>query len=308
MARNFRELLEERWDSGARICVGLDPVLEKLPQSVLQFEEPISYFLSRIVVATADTALCYKPNIAFFARYGTRGLRQLHGTLSCIRSMAPHVPVILDGKRGDIGATNHGYVAEAFEDYRADALTVSPYLGAEALGPLLEQKDKGIFVLCKTSNKGSAEFQDLSVEMTDESFNEIAQAFPADHDGTVVMRHMPLYQYVAYRVGLWNRAHRNCGLVVGATYPAQLKLVRESAPFPWILVPGVGAQGGDLEAVVRNGLDRQRKGLIVNASSSILYASSERDFPEAAYCELEKLTKAFNAVAFPPGSFVDTRV
>jgi orotidine-5'-phosphate decarboxylase len=227
-------------------------------------------FNREIVEATADIVCAYKINVAFYEAHGTEGIRALRRTIAIIRTVAPNVPIILDAKRADIGNTNAGYVSAAFSFFLADAITVHPYLGAEALQPFLEQKDKGIIVLCRTSNPGAGEFQDLRVNGE------------------------PLYQVVARRVANeWNR-NGNCALVVGATYPEELYQVRRLAGDIPILIPGIGAQGGDVEKTVTAGKDNRGQGMIINSSRGIIFASKGADFAEAARRETAKLRDLIN--------------
>jgi len=234
----------------------------------------ITMFNKAIVGETRDFACAYKPNFAFYMAHGSDGLKALYQTIACIRIVAPTVPVILDGKFGDIGNTNAGYVKLAFEYLGADAVTVSPYLGGEALQPFLDCKDKGIFVLCRTSNPGAGEFQDAR------------SRFDACYRS--------LFQHVAYQVAKsWNK-NGNCGLVVGATYPDELREIRELAGDMPILIPGVGAQGGDVEKTVKAGKDSRGKGMIINSSRGIIFASKTEDFATAAGREAEKLHNLIN--------------
>lgn len=243
--------------------VGLDTDPGRIPESVAPGEaaaERVVEFNRRIVEATAGVAAAYKPNAAFYEALGVDGVRTLEETVAAIRQSAPDAAVILDAKRADIGSTNTGYAAAAFDQLGADAVTVHPYLGGEALAPFLERAEKLIFVLARTSNPGAGEFQDLE-----------------DRDGT------PLYRHVARAVaGSWNAAG-NCGLVVGATYPDELRAIREDIPptMP-ILIPGVGAQGGDVAAVVAANRDGGSDAFLIAASRSIIYASPTDDFAEAA--------------------------
>jgi len=268
--RNFMEMLHAKWDEGKFVCVGLDSDPTKIPESVGKgtvSQEQIVEFNSRIIDATRDLVCAYKPNIAFYATYGIPGWHALRNTIDWVNQVAPEIPVILDAKRADIGNTNRGYVAEVFDVLGADAVTVNPYFGAEALQPFLERKDKGIIVLCRTSNKGAGEFQDLTV---------LGQG--------------PLYRVVAQHVASeWNK-NGNCALVIGATYPAELAEVRGIVGdgFP-ILIPGIGKQGGDLEKTVNAGRDSKSQGMIINSSSGIIFASDGEDFAEAARRETEKL-------------------
>jgi orotidine-5'-phosphate decarboxylase len=256
------ELLAAHFAEGRHLVVGLDTDPGRIPESVAPGAPPaerVVEFNRRIVEATAEVACAYKPNVAFYEALGVDGFRALEETVAAIRSAAPDAAVILDAKRADIGSTNAGYVAAAFEQLGADAVTVHPYLGGEALAPFLERTDKLIFVLARTSNPGAGEFQDLV------------------SDG------VPLYRHVARAVANnWNAAG-NCGLVVGATYPDEMRAIREDIPptMP-ILIPGVGAQGGDIAAVVAANGEAGSNAFLIAASRSIIYASPADDFAEAA--------------------------
>jgi orotidine-5'-phosphate decarboxylase len=238
------------------LCVGLDPEIDKLPGDLagLPPAEAVLAFNREIVAATADVAACYKPNIAFYEALGPDGLRALQETLALIPD---EIPTICDAKRGDIANTMRLYARAVFDVYGFDSVTASPYLGQDALEPFLSRKDRGVFVLCRTSNPGAAQIVDLPVEGR------------------------PLYLAVAERIRTWNE-NRNVGLVVGATYPDELARVRAACPELPILLPGVGAQQGNLEAAVAAGIDRERMGLVVVAARQVLYASSGPDFPRAA--------------------------
>ena len=252
------------------VCVGLDPEPEKLPAILRHRPQAILEFNRAIIDATADLVCAYKPQIAHYAAVGAED--QLLETIRYIRERAPGVPVILDSKRGDIGSTAEKYAREAFERFGADAVTVNPYLGRDAAEPFLAYKDKGVIVLCRTSNAGAREFQDLQVGGR------------------------KLYEIVAEHVAReWN-VHGNCLLVVGATYPEELAAVRACAGEMTFLVPGVGAQGGDVERVVRQGRNAKGRGLIVNSSRGILYAGSGEDFAVAARRATLELRAAINAV------------
>jgi len=270
--RNFREMLENQWEKGNFVCVGLDSEHTKIPQAARRqtAEQTIYQFNCSIVRATVGLVCAYKPNIAFYEEQGVEGLSALIRTTAFIREIAPGVPIILDAKRADIGNTNKGYVRAAFEVYGVDAITVHPHLGAEALEPFLEEKDKGIIVLCRTSNPGAGEFQDLLVNGE------------------------PLYRFVARRVAKeWNK-NGNCAVVVGATYPEELREVREIVGDIPILIPGIGAQGGDVEKTVKAGIDSRKRGIIVNSSRGIIFASERSDFAEAAAQETKKLRDMIN--------------
>jgi orotidine-5'-phosphate decarboxylase len=254
MERNFKELLEKKWDEGKFLCVGLDADLEKIPESFKGHDagETILNFNRAIIDATKDLVCAYKPNSAFYEAAGDGRFFALRDTISYIQEVSPEIPVILDAKRGDVGNTNRGYVESAFEFLKADAITVHPYLGREALEPFLTRKDKGIFVLCRTSNSGAAEFQNLIL------------------DG------IPLYRQVAEHVHkIWN-ASGNCGLVVGATYPEEIREIRRDAPTVPFLIPGVGTQNGDLAKSVRNGKDARGRGFILSISRAIIFSDDVR--------------------------------
>ncbi len=271
--RNFRQLLEGQWDKGNFLCMGLDSEYEKIPKGARRatIGETLVAFNRSIVDATAGFACAYKPNSAFYEAYGAEGWAALKETIEYIRSAAPEVPLILDAKRADIGNTNNGYVKAFFDDLGADALTVHPYLGREALAPFFERKDKGVIVLCRTSNPGAGEFQDLQIQ------------------------ERPLYQVVAETVATkWN-TNNNCSLVVGATYPEELRDVRAIVGDIPILIPGIGAQGGDLEKSVRAGRDARGKGFILSTSRAIIFASSGEDYEDAIRAKAQEYDRAIRA-------------
>jgi orotidine-5'-phosphate decarboxylase len=240
--------------SGSMLCVGLDPDPDRLPEALRGEPDAIERFCTEIVDATADLVCAFKPQFAHFA--AQRAEAELESLCAYIRDRYPDVVLILDAKRGDVASTAVYYAAEAFDRYGADAVTVNPYLGTDAATPFLERG--GVLALCRTSNPGSGDLQDLCV------------------DG------VPLYRRVAAMVATRWSAIGECGLVVGATFPAQLAEVRTVVGDLPILVPGVGAQGGDLEASVRGGATGHGTGLIVNSSRSVLYASEGEDFAQAA--------------------------
>lgn len=265
--RHFTELLRSQWDGGKFACVGLDSDLGRIYEFMrcANVKQTICVFNRAIVEATKDFVCAFKPNIAFYEPHGAEGIEALRQTIEDIHEMAPDVPVILDAKRADIGNTNGGYVQAAFDFLGADAITVHPYLGVEAMKPFLDLEDKGIIVLCRTSNKGAGEFQDLIV------------------DG------VPLYCHVAQNVArTWNRSG-NCALVVGATYPGELARVRKIVGDIPILIPGIGAQGGDLEATVAAGQDSLGQGMIINSSRGIIFASKAMDFAQVARGKAQEL-------------------
>ena len=254
------------------VCVGLDPDPRQVPDAVRERPDWLVYFAAGIVEATADLVCCYKPNLAFYEALGESGLASLRATL---RAMPADMPVLLDAKRGDIGVSARAYAAALFDDLGADAVTASPYLGFDTLEPFLAYGDRGVFVLCKTSNPGAAEFQDLLVES----------------DGV----RRPLYAHVA-RAAVRANQHDNVGLVVGATHPEAFRNVRAVAPDLPLLVPGVGAQGGDLAMAVGEGQDRHGRGVLIASSRAILYASRGADWQAAARAAAEALRAAINAL------------
>lgn len=270
MTRNFKELIEAQWAQKKFLSVGLDSDLEKLPDHLRQrgVYDAVMTFNRAIIDATKTIAGSYKLNSAFYEAHGDEGWGALRASVTYIQEQAPEVPVIVDAKRADIGNTNNGYVDAIFENLRADAITVHPYLGKEALAPFLARADKGIIVLCRTSNPGAKEFQDLDVGGE------------------------PLYLRIARQVSSeWN-ANGNCALVVGATYPEEMARVRAVANEMPILIPGIGAQGGDLEKTVAAGKDSRGAGMMIAASRSIIFASSGSDFAEAAGRAADELDSA----------------
>jgi len=268
-ADSCAELLAAHFVDGRHLAVGLDPDPQRIPPSVLPGAPPgerVVEFNRRIVEATAGLVAAYKPNAAFYEALGEDGFHALEETIATIRERAPDAAVILDAKRADIGSTNAGYVAAAFDRLGVDAITVHPYLGGEALAPFLARREKLIFVLARTSNPGAGEFQDLVA------------------DGA------PLYRHVARTVARSWDAAGNCGLVVGATYPKEMRAIREDIPTGMpILIPGAGAQGGDVAAAVSANRDAGSDAFLIAASRSILYASSGEDFAEAAGAAAERL-------------------
>ena len=266
----FQELLAQATSQhDSRVCVGLDPEIERFPIHLRTRSDAILAFNRAIVDATADLVCAYKPQIAHYAAVGAE--EALLETIRYIRERAPGVPVILDSKRGDIGSTAEKYAKEAFERYGADAVTINPYLGRDSAEPFLQYADKGIVILCRTSNAGAREFQDLVV------------------DGR------KLYQIVAESVARdWN-SRGNCLLVVGATYPEELADIRARTGDMTFLVPGVGAQGADVEKAVRNGRTAGGEGLVINSSRGIIYAGSGEDFAVAAGHATLELRDAINA-------------
>jgi orotidine-5'-phosphate decarboxylase len=265
----FIRQLGRGWDGNdSLVCVGLDPEIERFPRHIADQASPIFQFNKAIIDATADLVCAYKPQFAHYAAYEAED--QLERTIEYIHRSYPGIPVILDSKRGDVGNTAERYAIEAFERYGADAVTVSPYLGGDSLEPFLKYQDKGVIILCRTSNPGAGDLQDLEIGGR------------------------PLFHVVAdLAARRWN-SRGNCLLVVGATYPRELAEVREIVGDMPLLVPGVGAQGGDVAQAVQNGQTAAGAGLIISSSRSILYASSEEDFASAARVATQKLREQIN--------------
>jgi len=243
------------------LCVGLDPDPELMPKvGLLEFNKAI-------IDTTFDLVCAYKPNLAFYEALGVSGLKVLQKT---IEHIPDHIPIIGDGKRGDIGNTARAYAKALFETFGFDAATVSPYLGFDSVEPLIRYNDRGVFILCRTSNPGAVDFQDL-----------------VDAQG------IPLYETVARKAREWN-AHGNIGLVVGATYIKELKAIRRLCPEMPILIPGVGTQGGDLASTVRYGIDAQGGNAIITVSRQVIYASQGKDFAQAARHNAQELRDNIN--------------
>jgi orotidine-5'-phosphate decarboxylase len=271
---HFMQSLHQSWQrNDSLVCVGLDPEPAKFPAHLRDQPDAVYTFCRAIVDATADLVCAYKPQIAHFA--ALRAEDALERLIAHIHDAHPGVPVILDAKRGDIGSTARHYAAEAFERYQADAVTLNPYLGRDSIQPFLDRADKGVILLCHTSNPGAADLQDLLVEGTDG-------------------QRIPLYQHLARTIARdWN-AHGNCALVTGATWPEQLAQVRALVGDMPLLVPGIGAQGGDVEAVLRHGRTADGTGLMISSSRAILYAGHGEDFAAAARNAAEALRDQVN--------------
>jgi len=251
------------------VCVGLDPDPDRMPvSSVFEFNRAI-------VDATAGLVCAYKPNLAFYEALGLPGLEDLQKTISHIRTAAPDAVIIGDAKRGDIGPSAQAYAKALFQVWGFDAITINAWGGQDTVTPFLEDDSKGVFVWCRGSNPGSADFQDMQV--------------------TTVGGAMPLYRNMALACQEWD-TKGNLGLVVGATVPEQLREVRGVCPNMPFLIPGVGAQGGDLEAAVRQGADSRGRGALINSSRGIIYASSGADSAQAAAREADKLRTSINQV------------
>ncbi|MCJ7577071.1 MAG: orotidine-5'-phosphate decarboxylase [candidate division Zixibacteria bacterium] len=260
------KLIDISRKNNSLLCVGLDTDLEKIPKLLLKDHDPIFSFNQKIIDSTRDLVCAYKPNIAFYEAYGSKGWEALKKTCETIPK---EIPIIIDAKRGDIGNTARMYAKAIFENLGADALTVNPYMGEDAISPFLDYENKCALILCLTSNKSAQDLQFFLI------------------DGK------PLYEIVAEKVLNWNKKG-NCGLVVGATYPEQLKKVREIAKSLPILIPGVGAQSGELESTVKFGTDEKGELAIINSSRAIIYASQEENFAEAAREEALKLRDRIN--------------
>lgn len=253
----FIDKLNHIWQkNNSLVCVGLDPDLHKLPACLSDREDPIFQFNKAIIDATHDLVCCYKPQAAYYAAYSADD--QLKMTIDYIRSTYPEIPVILDVKRGDIGSTAEMYAREAFERYNADALTVNPYMGTDNLKPFLDHADRGVIILCRTSNPSSCELQEL------------------------VSGGKTIYEHVAILArDKWNY-NGNAALVIGATFPEELSKIRALCPDMPFLVPGVGAQGGDVQKVVESGRTQNGAGLMINSSRGIIYADKTEKFAEGA--------------------------
>ena len=259
--RFVSRLLDASRRNSSLLCVGLDPDPAKMPvKDVYEFNKAI-------VDATADLVCAYKPNLAFYEAMGIRGLQALKKTVAYIPN---NIPVIGDAKRGDIGNTAIAYARSLFGYYNFDAVTLNPYLGYDSIEPFLDYHDKGVFVLCRTSNSSASDFQDL-----------------VDNFG------MKFYQSVALRAGDWNTAG-NIGLVVGATYPEELREIRKLCPEMLLLIPGIGAQGGDLEQSVRYGVDANKEKAVIVAARQVIFASPGADFAKAARRAASELRDTIN--------------
>ena len=266
---SFIEKLINCWNqNNSLVCVGIDPDLSRLPSHFEKNTESIFEFNKEIIDATHDLVCAYKPQIAYFAAVSAE--QQLQKTIDYIKSNYPHIPIILDAKRGDIGSTAEMYAQEAFARYNADGVTINPYMGYDSAEPFLRYQDRGVILLCRTSNRGAGDIQDLIV------------------DG------VPIYEHIAKLISeQWN-ANNNCLLVVGATWPAQMSKIRSIVGDMPFLVPGVGAQGGNVEELVKAGQTTDGTGLVINSSRAILYASNGRDFAAAARAETIALRDTIN--------------
>jgi orotidine-5'-phosphate decarboxylase len=261
----FEKLTSAVRKNNSLLCVGLDPDPELMPDKVAIFA-----FNKAIIDATSELVCAYKLNFAFYEAFGAQGFNILKDTVDCIPD---DIPVIADAKRGDIGNTAQAYARAIFSKLNFDAATVNPYLGFDSVEPFIQYRDRGVFILCRTSNPSSADFQSLNCKIDKQS--------------------SPLFELVAAKASQWNR-YGNIGLVVGATYPQELKLIRQSHPDMPLLIPGIGAQGGDLEKAVRYGADVNGEKAIINSSRQIIYASRGKDFAQAAQQAATKLRDQIN--------------
>jgi orotidine-5'-phosphate decarboxylase len=248
------------------LCVGLDPDPERMPDGVSVLE-----FNKAIIEATADLVCAYKLNFAFYEALADEGFEALKHTVSYIPG---DIPTIGDAKRGDIGNTAKAYTKAIFTNLNFDATTVNPYLGFDSIEPFIQYHDRGVFILCRTSNTGAIDFQSLSAELEDSG-------------------NRPLFEIVALKASQWN-IHGNIGLVVGATYPEELKTIRHNHPDMPLLIPGIGAQGGDLALTIRYGVDSKGEKAIINSSRQIIYASREKVFAQAARGAATELRNQIN--------------
>jgi orotidine-5'-phosphate decarboxylase len=266
---NWREKLTDvTSQNNSLLCVGLDTDVEKIPRFLLETSKtPQLEFNKAIIDATKDLVCAYKLNMAFYEVGGKKGIEALEKTIQHIPN---NIIIILDGKRNDIGNTARKYAQSLFDTFKVDAVTINPYLGKDGITPFLDYKDKCSFILCRTSNPSAGDFQDLVISST------------------------PLYQVVAKKIGEWN-TNNNCGAVVGATYPEELKTVRtilgENIP---ILIPGVGKQGGDIEKTVKNGTNAHREMALINSSREIIFAGAQQDFAEQSRKKAEFVRDEIN--------------
>jgi orotidine-5'-phosphate decarboxylase len=262
------------------VCVGLDPVLERMPGPLLKYDDPFLPFLKAIVDATADLVCAYKPNLGFYLALGAAGAIALERIIAYI---SDEIPIILDAKSNDIGHTAQAYARGVFDALGADAVTVNPYLGQDGVAPFLAHADKAAFVLARTSNKSAGDFQDLRIAGSGNLGTGNEDKPRGFESGDSDIGNLTLYQTVAQRAVAWNADFPGtCGLVVGATYPQELAQVRSLAPDLPFLIPGIGAQGGNLDAAAHYGPTQSGVGPIINTSRGVLYASARDDFAKAA--------------------------
>ncbi|MFN3236502.1 MAG: orotidine-5'-phosphate decarboxylase [Pseudomonadales bacterium] len=264
MSQFFEDLAQRKQAINSLLCIGLDPDMARLPQILANDPDPIFSFNREIIDATHHLAACYKPQMAYYAGQGRED--SLLATIEYAK--AKQVPVLLDGKRGDIGSTAEMYARELFERFQADAVTINPYMGQDAMQPFLDYADRGVYILCRTSNPGGSDLQNLLLEGGKSVYEHVAEL----------------------AVGQWNE-HHNVGLVVGATRPEEIKRIRDITGDIDFLLPGVGAQGADIAAMMENG---QGGGMTINSSRAIIYASGESDFAAAANNVAEATVKEIN--------------
>ncbi len=276
----FYTKLEKGWKKNKFLCIGLDPVIEKIPQVILKkykkTEDRYFYFNKAIIDSTFDLVCAYKPQIAHYEEQGTQGWIALEKTIQYLHKKYPEIPVIIDAKRADIGSTNDFYAKAYFDQMEFDAITVNPYFGKEAVQSFLNYKDKGVIILVRTSNPGAGEFQDLMVSKNKTLYLKVAENITKN----------------------WNE-NGNCAIVVGATYPKELAQIRKIVGDMPILIPGIGAQGGDVEKTVKAGMDSKKQGMIIHTSRAIIFADSSPDFAAKARQKAidlnEEIEKARNA-------------
>lgn len=265
------KLAKAREENNSLLCVGLDTDMDKLPEHILETEDPIFEFNKLIIDATKDITSCYKPNIAFYEAEGIKGMQSLEKTIDYIPK---NIPVLLDAKRGDIGNTCDKYAKACFEHLKVDALTLSPYMGWDSISPFAKYEGKGLFILVKTSNDSSPDFQDITNK-----------------------NDKPLFLEVAEKISHWQKESKaTLGAVVGATYPKDLKIVRETLGNLPILLPGLGAQGGSAQETVQFGCGSDGKApILVNSSRGILYASKDKNFAEASRAKAQEVKDQLNS-------------
>lgn len=244
------------YKNNSLICIGLDTDINKIPKHFLSDKDPVFSFNKVIIDKTHDLVCAYKPNIAFYEERGIKGFSSLKKTIDYINKKYPAIPTICDAKRADIGSTSKKYAKSVFDYFKFDSITVNPYLGEDSLMPFLEYKEKGIIILLRTSNPGSKDFQGLKVEGE------------------------KLYKKVAKQIIIWHKKYKNCLMVIGATYPLEIKEIRKMTDDIFFLVPGIGTQGGDMKKTVKYGLNSKNTGLIINISRAIMYADNSKDFAD----------------------------
>lgn len=281
------------------LTIGLDPHITLLHRRFLEENEPLFEFCKWIVDQTHEFTAVYKIQFAYFEALGSSGYKQLEKTIQYIKAHYPNHLIIADAKRGDIADTSEAYATSIFDYLNCDAVTLHPYLGEEALQPFLKRADKGSIILCRTSNLGAGEVQDLIVEGNPSTVEKQAVSLYAQYDTArmkslhTVSNRAPLWEYVAHKVTTaWNR-NNNCLLVVGATYPQELERIREIVGDMWLLVPGIGAQGGDLKQVMLAGLTQDKQGLLISASRSIIFSSNPHEEAKKLRDEINKYRKNY---------------